>query len=258
MRLRVEHGFLIAGLAAIVAFMLVVLRSPQPQEIASFSTTLQGRSPDQRHNIERAADALHGAALEPGAALSFNRRVGPCTPERGYRRAPAIVSRQIEEAWGGGVCQVSSTLYNAALLAGLEIVERHAHSWPVHSVSPGRDAAVGWGKVDLVLRNPGDHRVTIAASIGGERLVIRVLGSKPQRREIRIEVEDRRLLPAKLTRADPEVPQGQRRVIAGQPGHDVTVWRVTLERGREIRREWISHDIYSARDEVTLVGARPP
>jgi len=256
MRLTREHGFLLLGLAAIGGLAVLRARGSPPQEIASFSTTLQGRSPEQRHNIARAAAALDGAAIEPGRTLSFNRTVGRIAADRGYLRADAIVRGRIEQAVGGGICQVSSTLYNAALLAGLEIVERHPHTWPVHSVSPGRDAAVAWGRSDLVIRNTEREAVALETHVAGERLVVRVLGREPAEREIRIEVEDRRLLPARLTRADPDLPAGQRRVIPGRPGHDVTVWRVVLEGGRE-RRERVSHDIYAARDEMTLVGTRP-
>ena len=85
--------------------------------------------------------------------------------------------------------------------------------------------------------------------------MVRVAGEKRDGREIRIEVEDRRLLPAGVVRTDPDLPVGRRRVVAGRPGHDVTVWRVIVERGRA-RRERVSRDIYHARDEVTFVGAR--
>jgi hypothetical protein len=90
----------------------------------------------------RAAAALNGAVIAPGRELSFNHVVASWTPDRGFVLAPVSYDGQLVVDWGGGVCQTSTTLYNAALLAGMEITERHRHFWPPRYAPPGADAAV--------------------------------------------------------------------------------------------------------------------
>ncbi|HEY9855329.1 MAG TPA: VanW family protein [Stenomitos sp.] len=152
-----------------------------------FRTSLAERSPEQRDNIQRAATALDGAVLEPGEEWSFNRRVGPRTPERGYCKAPAFLEQDLTESVGGGICQVSSTVYNAAALAGLGIVERHPHQRRVQSVPPGRDATVWYGKADLRLVNRSGAPVRLSARVEDEMLTVRFWGDDPGARSIRLQ-----------------------------------------------------------------------
>lgn len=162
-------------------------RRPFQAELGMFRTSLAERSPEQRDNIQRAATALDGAVLEPGEEWSFNRHVGPRTPERGYRKAPAFLEQDLTESVGGGICQVSSTVYNAAALSGLTIVERHPHLRRVHSVPPGRDATVWYGKADLRLLNANRSPVRLSARIVDDMLTVRFLGDDPGSRTIRLQ-----------------------------------------------------------------------
>jgi vancomycin resistance protein YoaR len=162
-------------------------RRPFQAELGAFRTGLSERSEAQRENILRAARAIDGMVIEPGAIGSFNARVGPRTPERGYRLAPAYLERDVTSSVGGGICQVSSTLYNAAALGGLEIVERHPHLRRVRSVPPGRDATVWYARADLRLRNAGNAPVRIEARVMDEALWVRVMGDAPGPRHIRME-----------------------------------------------------------------------
>jgi vancomycin resistance protein YoaR len=122
--------------------------------LVEFATSLEGRTQGQRHNATLAAKRLHGAILAPDATWSFNQTVGQWVRSEGYVRAPVSYGGVLVPAWGGGVCQTSTTLYNAALLAGLEVVERHPHTIAPSYIAPGRDAAVAHGIADLKLRNP--------------------------------------------------------------------------------------------------------
>ena len=133
---------------------------------------------DRGDNIGLAADKLEGALIKPGASLSFNTLVGKRTREAGYKNAGVIVNGEPAIDVGGGVCQVSSTLYNAILLAGLTPVERTGHFIPSSYVPAGRDATVADDLIDFVFRNPLPHPVYLTVGNTGTRLTVFVLGTK--------------------------------------------------------------------------------
>lgn len=169
-----------AGVVAAVAMMAaagLALRSASSARVlAAYSTSLEGRTPEQLANIRRAARLLNGSLVLPGQEFSLSRTFGPTTPDSGWERAPAFVGGEVEVAVAGGICQVSSTLYNAALMAGMTVTERHAHSRPVMSVPPGRDATVAWGIADLRFQNRRPGPVTILARAEGRRLTVSISG----------------------------------------------------------------------------------
>lgn len=167
-----------AGLVALLA--LLWLMRPFPAPLASFRTSLADRTGAQRLNLSLGARALDGTVLEPGATWSFNAAVGPRTAERGYVRAPAYLEADLTQSVGGGICQLSSTLYDAALLAGLDVVERHPHVRTVRSVPPGRDAAVWYGRTDLRLVNPLAAPVRLEVRLVDEGLRIALAGPDPR------------------------------------------------------------------------------
>jgi|GEM_PF-258618 len=147
------------------------------EKIGSFLTYIPG-SEARAHNIRLAAAAINNTLVYPGQIFSFNKTVGPRTPERGYKPAPVIVGGGMSLDAGGGICQVSSTLYNAALRAGMEIIERHPHSIRIHYVPVGKDAAVAYNYLDLQFRNNGPTPVLIKGSVYGRQIVMSLLGRK--------------------------------------------------------------------------------
>lgn len=124
--------------------------------LSSFETDFSKKSPSRVPNIRTAARYLNGFIVGPGQVFSFNHVVGPRTEERGFVNAPVIVADELEPGLGGGVCQVASTLFAAAMLGGMEIVERRSHSRPSGYAPLGLDATVIYPEVDLRLRNPYD------------------------------------------------------------------------------------------------------
>jgi vancomycin resistance protein YoaR len=136
-----------------------------------FSTSLVNRSPEQCGNAGRAALDLNGSIIPPGAVFSFNDTVGARDTMKGYRPAPIINDRGgLDDIPGGGICQLATTIYNAALEAGLEIVERHPHSRSVGYVPPGRDATIVTWRKDLKLRNPHSFPLLLRVAVVGNRL----------------------------------------------------------------------------------------
>src|SRR5437764_751268 len=128
-----------------------------PIVLGTYSTTLIGSFPARTQNIRLAASALDGTVLEASQVLSFNRRIGERTTVRGYQPAPVILHDARDVQVGGGVCQVASTLFDAALIAGLRATERHRHSYPIDYIPLGQDATIVWGAKDLKILNCLDH-----------------------------------------------------------------------------------------------------
>lgn len=183
------------GVLALAAFLLLAggwaasARLGRRYVLASFTTDLSERSPAQRHNILTAMARIDGTVLVPGAAFSFNRTVGPRCFQDGYDAAPAMQHGGIVDTAGGGICQLSSTLYNAALLAGLSILERSPHAETIYSVGPGRDATVLYGKWDLRFADPYRFTVELRLHAAGDRLVASVLGTHPRPCPVEVSVE---------------------------------------------------------------------
>jgi vancomycin resistance protein YoaR len=243
----------LAGLAVLAAagglVYLNVRPAPAPPKgatLGTYATSLAGRTKGQRHNAIRAAQQLDDAVIPPGATLSYNRRVRAWASEPGYWKAPVSYAGAMTLAVGGGVCQTSSTLYNAALLAGLEVVERHSHTVLPRYVPPGRDAAVAYPGIDLRLKNPHPFPVRIRARREGESLVVSVLGTHAPKTEASIRTQ----LVA-VESPERRVGSGQKfRRTRSSPGCRVLSWRVVYEGGREIRRERLADDTYVPLDRV--------
>ncbi len=145
--------------------------------LSHFETDFRTRAGTRAVNIRVAARALQGQILAPGATFSFNHAVGPRIETRGYREAPVIVDDELEPGVGGGVCQVATTLHAAAVLGGLEIIQRRSHSRPSGYAPLGLDATVIDGQVDLKLRNPYAVPISIATSFPEQfRIRIEFLG----------------------------------------------------------------------------------
>jgi vancomycin resistance protein YoaR len=149
------------------------------KEIGSCTTPLLNRHASRVNNIRVASEELNGKTIEPGQEFSLNETLGRRTREKGYKLAPIFIRRPDGTSngygVGGGICQVSSTLYGAVLEADLEVTERHPHSKRVKYVQPGRDAMVVYGKADLKFINNRDNAVVIKTKLEDEQLTIRIL-----------------------------------------------------------------------------------
>lgn len=141
-----------------------------------FSTNISNSNKERKHNIKNAINKLNFTEIYPNQEFSFNQTIGRRTKENGYKEAKIIVNNEFVEGFGGGVCQVSSTLYNTALLSGLEITESHKHSRQVSYVKPGFDAMVNYGTSDLKIKNNTNEKITIIANYTNEKIRIRIFG----------------------------------------------------------------------------------
>ena len=231
MRSVVLAWMLVLALATPLATTAADPPAPEPERfpvvLGSFSTTLIGSVPERTQNVRLAAHALDGAELAPGEALSFNQRVGARTLEHGYLPAPVILHEIRQVQSGGGVCQVSSTLFVAGLLAGLSPVERWRHSTPVDYIAPGEDATIAWGAKDLRLRNDLEQTVRVRADVLGSTLTVRIEGES--------ELLERFDLETVEVEANPGSPAA---------GREIELYRVTTRDGETRERELVHRDRY--------------
>lgn len=133
----------------------------EPALLGYAETPLLDSDEERVHNIRLAVSAIDEYELASGAEFSFNRVVGERTPERGYLDAPVIINREKQSDCGGGVCQVSTTIYQAAEQAGMTILERHSHQKEAGYAEAGRDAAVDYGNLDMRFVNEREKAVKI-------------------------------------------------------------------------------------------------
>lgn len=239
---RITIGGLVA--VASVAMLIDAVAKPNEVIIARYATSLDGRNRAQRHNADLALSRLDGFVIAPGQTFSFNARVGTFSKDQGYRKAPVSYNGQLVSSWGGGVCQTSTTLYNTALLAGMDIVERNRHRFAPSYVPPGRDAAVAFNTIDLKFRNPYDFPIRIHAVDRDDRVEIEMLA--PHSLKVK---------PAILTQMaavhEPGVyligdgGEFGRRRNSGKLGYEVNVFRFIGN-----RKELVSSDSYPAMNRI--------
>lgn len=141
-----------------------------------FSTSISSSNNERKHNIKNAINSLNLIEIHPNQEFSFNKIVGRRTKENGYKEAKIIVNNEFVEGLGGGVCQVSSTLYNTALLSGLKITEANKHSKQVSYVKYGFDAMVNYGSSDLKFINNTNEKIIIIANYNPNKIRIRIFG----------------------------------------------------------------------------------
>jgi len=227
--------------------------------VSSYSTTFQASNRPRTTNLSLAAKCFPGIIVMPGQTISYNQIVGERTAARGYKEAGVFVNGRLDSGLGGGICQVSSTLYNAALLANLKIVERQNHSIPVVYVPLGRDSTVSYGSIDLRLRNDGKLPVAIASEMHPGRLTFRVFGTKVPGLEVSIEKSDAQTKPITVqTKADPSLPAGVKKVVEkGSPRKTVVTYRIVKIDGTVVKRERLGMSAYGGLPTVVAVGESP-
>lgn len=223
--------------------------------LSRYSTYFDQTNEQRTHNIKLVADRLHGVVIDSGGLFSFNEHIGPTTKEAGFKEAPVIIDQQFVEGLGGGICQVSSTLYNVALLTRMEIVYRQNHSLPVSYLPLGRDATVYHDLVDFIFANPYDFPIVLGTEVVENRLSIGIYGADPLAVEYSIEVgEPTQIPPEEIVQEVSHLQPGEREVTReGQPGYRVEVYRLMKSNG-ETHRQFISEDIYPPIDRLVSQG----
>ncbi|MFK8003590.1 MAG: VanW family protein [Polyangiales bacterium] len=229
-------------------------------QMAVYSTRFRthGRSRARAHNVTRAAELLHQTIIAPHGTLSFNEAVGARTRANGFRRAMVIDGGELVPGMGGGVCQVASTLYAAALGAGLDVVDARPHSRPSSYIPMGLDATVSYPNLDLVLSNPFDFPIQVLAHASEGVMVVELIGqARPIETSVRRRVLSRQPFEERIVE-DPAMPVGTREVTQeGIRGARIVVTR-TLRDESGATREERNVVRYPPTDEIIRVGSQAP
>ena len=270
MNLQASHDRLVKNLAAdkFESEMVVKLEQAKFTKadlkgidtlLGAYSTVYGGLS-SRNYNIEKSTKDSSGIVLKPGQEYSFNGLTGEKTIARGYKAAPVIESGKLVMGIGGGVCQTSSTIFNAALLSGLEITNRRSHTIPSDYVNMGRDATVFDGNPgqDLKFKNPFKHNVYIKNYTYGSKVISEIYGSSSDYKNIEIATQ---VLGSygggSKTISDPSLPAGARVVEKySRAGYNVVTYRQFKdEKGNVVKSEKIGYSNYPAQLGVVRVGA---
>ena len=232
--------------------------------IGSEFTTTTGED-NRNKNISQACDNINGTILEPGEVFSFNEVVGQRTYDGGFVAATVIAGGQYEQGLGGGICQVSTTLYNAALKSDLKIVERHTHAWPSEYISTGLDATVDWPSLDLKFENDTDYQIIIVTwwDSSDRSCNAEIYGKKlPDGKTIDTYAEIVSSTPAGPDEyiEDPDLPVGETKVLR-QAHQGITAYAYKIwydADGNEISRDFYNSSYYGSYGRRVAVGVLKP
>lgn len=208
-------------------------------------------------NVSLAASLVNGAVIMPGKRFSYNSVVGKRTYERGFLDATVYTGEGTEEGIGGGICQVSSTIYCAQLRADLKTISRTNHSYTVVYVPLGQDATVVYGSIDYIFENNTNYPVKILASASGGYLTVKIMGTridKSEKTEI-VSYTNSTTPKSETIKETPDLPKGVTEVKQnGQNGAVVSTYRIYYKDGKEIKKDFISTSKYIPMNKIVLVG----
>ncbi|BDF57384.1 hypothetical protein CE91St36_02010 [Christensenellaceae bacterium] len=231
--------------------------------LGTYSTEYAKSDFGRRYNIWKMADVINGVKIEPGETWSINEEAGPRSYSRGWKAAPGIADGKYQDEPGGGICQTSSTLYNAVLRAEVEIVDRSHHSWPLNYVPGGLDATISTGAPDFKIRNNYDIPIYIIANCDGQNRTIEISIYGPKfedgltrdftSKEVGGSPAGEQII------EDPTLPEGTR--IVERSSHPRRVFDVYKhwydENGKEVKVEKYSTETYQAFNSIVRIGTAP-
>lgn len=249
----------------------LVVRTEQPaiteEELSHFETVLakyhtpfNAARRDRTHNLRLAMSIINETVLKPGEEFALNEHVGPRLTENGYRAAPIFLRGEVVPSTGGGVCQVASTLYNVALLANLDVTERHHHSRPVSYTPSGTDATVYYGQLDLKFKNTLKHPILILGYIEGSNLHAKIIGAKEDNYDVELVRSGISTFGyGTKEQEDPELEEGEKEVeTEGRHGTKTTLTRIVKKDGQIVNKAVLHTDVYTAQTEIVRVGTKKP
>lgn len=222
-------------------------------------TNASSSSKARLNNIKLAMSIINGTCVRPGETFSFNETVGQRTVERGFRKATAYSGGDVTEQVGGGICQVSTTLFNAAVKADMEIVERHNHSLTVGYVDKGKDATVNWGNQDFKFRNTSSDNIYICCYLTSDKRVrFGIFGRLlPNGEKITLESNITEVIKAE-TEYQPSsfLGPGETYVLQeGKNGYKAEAYKVRWDAsGNEISRELLCKSVYKVKNQIIQYG----
>lgn len=228
--------------------------------ISTYSTTYNAGLTGRTKNLKLAASKINGLILKPGETFSYNRVVGKRTIAAGYQNAAIFSGGKVVDDVGGGICQISSTLYGAVLNANLQVIERTNHGMQTSYSKPGIDATVYYGSLDFKFKNNRNVPIKLFASVSGGKVVVSIKGENPEGEKANITTEILRVIPRKLiVKEDPNMEIGKEVVQqGGADGKEVRTYKQIVKNGSSKGRTIVSTDIYNPSDRIVVKGTKKP
>lgn len=230
-----------------------------PDILGDASTKYDSTNRDRTTNLQIAVNKINGTVLMPGETFSYNNVVGPRTVANGFKNAKIYSNGEVVDGLGGGICQISSTLYNAVLKANLEIVERRNHSFTTSYLPAGKDATVVYGSQDFKFKNNRQYPVKIQANCRAGIVNIGIAGLKEEvEYTINIKPVVTKTIPYKTEYINDSTLEEGKEVIVqkGANGCKVTTYKQVLLNGEQISYEPITYDTYNAMKKIVRVGTK--
>ena len=230
-----------------------------PELLSSFSTKYDASNVPRTTNLKLAMAKLDGVVVSPGEVFSYNKTLGKRTAEAGYREAGGFAGGKVVQTLAGGICQISSTLYDAVVYANLDIVERHNHMFLAGYVGAGKDATVVYGALDFQFKNTRNYPIRIKTSIGNGIAKIDIYGI---REEVEYQVEIATQILSYNTykvvyEEDSSLAPGTERVTQnGMNGCKSITYKVLKLNGNEVSRTVLSSDSYDPMNKIVKVGPK--
>ena len=228
-----------------------------PDLLATFSTKYKVSQKDRTTNLRLAAGKINGTILLPNETFSYNKVVGERTVAAGYKEAATFAGGKVVDGLGGGICQISSTLYDAVIMANLNVTVRRNHQFVTSYVGAGKDATVVWGAQDFKFVNTRKYPVRITATVEGGVATVQVWGIKEDvEYDITIETKKTATIPYTTQYIeDASLPAGQQVVVQeGNNGRKVEAYKVTKLNGKVVSTTLLSKDTYNAMKKIVRVG----
>lgn len=230
-----------------------------PDLLATFSTRFDGSNYNRNTNIKLAAQKVNGTVILPGEKFSFNTIVGSRTIEAGFKEGTAYIGGKVVPDVGGGVCQVSSTIYNTALLANLQIVERSNHMFTTGYVAASRDATVYYGSLDFIFKNSRKYPIKMVASANGGVCKVSIYGIKEEK-EYEVIIQSKitsYINPTTIYKEDPTLEEGKEVVeqtaITGCRSEGYKILKLN---GKIVSQTLLSKDTYKSRNKIVRRGTK--
>jgi len=229
--------------------------------ISSFTTNFASSEEGRSKNIAKGVEAIDGTIILPGEVFSFNNIVGDTSKERGFFPAPEILYGKLEQGYGGGICQVSTTLYNAILRANITPLKRQHHSFPVNYVQEGLDAAIAYGLKDLEFKNIYDYPIYIRGVVQNKNIKFSLYSNNSVLDGKTYEYYSikREIIPANVVYySDPNLLDGFFEIrVKPRNGLKCDIYRITYDKyGNILEEKLIYKDTYSPIDEVIAIGSK--
>lgn len=228
-----------------------------PNKLSTFPTRYDATNLTRTNNLQIAVNKINGTVVMPGEIFSYNKTLGKRTSEAGYKDAAGYAGGKVVQMIGGGICQISSTLYDAVVFANLEIVERHNHAFLTSYVGAGKDATVVYGSLDFQFKNTREYPIKIESYMQNGIVTISIYGIEEENEyDIDIETKILEYIPYNVIyENDSRLAKGKEEVIqGGQKGCRSITYKVLKQNGKEISRSVLSTDTYAPMNKYISRG----